>query len=549
MGHPGIHIGTVVGGTTPHEFRFFVRKFAAKLGDLVSVSMEVPSGGLKGQIRVLVWGRIVELARSNPFLPAEAGQELAEEGVDLLDTVLSMSRDQVEGRALVLGYTGEQDLRQLHPLNYPVSPGAEVNMPPAEAVKTILTGDEETHRLHLGTLIGRPDVDVKVKTNAIVARHMAILAMTGGGKTVAARRVIRELLEAKYPLIIFDPHGDYLGLWSKRDLFPKNRIRLFYPSLTVTEENRDLVGYLVGRMTQGFSDPQKEQYQDALENVKLKGDDIGVIAFIDLLLQQLAGMTARHGGTIPAVRRGLRLVRGHLEAMNKSNERLRSQKATKEFPFEPMPDPLTDPAGFIRPGQASIVYLGGYDHLTQSTMVAIILKHLFEHRASMSNRIPPFLAVLEEAHNFIPSRSEGQDETPSVEIIRKVITEGRKFGAGLLLISQRPSRLDETTLSQCNTFLIFRLVNPRDQSFVEKVMENLTREDARLLPGFGPGQGIVSGQAVRFPLVIQVKFDREIQTAAIGDEDFLRAAEEWSTSADAEATDRSEAFVKALNEE
>ena len=49
----------------------------------------------------------------------------------------------------------------------------------------------------------------------------------------------------------------------------------------------------------------------------------------------------------------------------------------------------------------------------------------------------------------------------------------REFGTGLLLISQRPSRLDETTLSQCNTFLIFRIVNPRDQNFVAKVMENL----------------------------------------------------------------------------
>ena len=60
--------------------------------------------------------------------------------------------------------------------------------------------------------------------------------------------------------------------------------------------------------------------------------------------------------------------------------------------------------------------------------------------------------MVEEAHNFIPSTGEGQANTPSVEIIRKVITEGRKFGVGLLLISQRPSRLDETTLSQCNTY-------------------------------------------------------------------------------------------------
>ncbi len=89
---------------------------------------------------------------------------------------------------------------------------------------------------------------------------MAILAMTGGGKTVAARRVIRELLEARYPLVILDPHGDYLGFWANKDKFPKNRIRLFYPSLKVKEENRDLIGYLVSQMTQGFTDPQREKY-------------------------------------------------------------------------------------------------------------------------------------------------------------------------------------------------------------------------------------------------------------------------------------------------
>lgn len=166
----------------------------------------------------------------------------------------------------------------------------------------------------------------------------------------------------------------------------------------------------------------------------------------------------------------------------------------------------------------------------------------------MENRIPPFLAVLEEAHNFIPSRTEGQSDTPSVEVIKKIITEGRKFGTGLLLVSQRPSRLDETTLSQCNTFLIFRLVNPRDQSFVEKVMENLSREDSRLLPGFGPGQGIISGQAVRFPLVIQVDFDSDLQTKAIGDENFLQAAQDWLHSPEAQQSSRTDALLQELPE-
>jgi DNA helicase HerA-like ATPase len=544
----GIHVGTVVGNTSPQEYRFFLRSYAAKLGDLVSVEMEVPGSDGKGRDEVLVWGRIVELSRFNPFLPAEAGQELAEEGVELLDTVLSLSRDQVEGRVLVLGRTSVHDLRHLRPLGYPVSPGAEVRLPPPDSVKTILTGDEETHRLRLGALIGRPDVEVRVKTNAVVARHMAILAMTGGGKTVAARRIIKELLNARYPLVILDPHGDYLGLWLRRELFPKNSIKLFFPSLVVKEENRDLIGYLVAQMTQGFTDAQKEKYHEALEKVSVADREMDVVRFIDLIIQQLADIQAQHRGTVPAIQRGLRMVRQQLVAMDKSNERLRKQASMQGLPFEPMPDPLTNPSAFVRPGQASIVYLGGYDHLTQSTMVAIILKHLFEHRASMDDLIPPFFAVIEEAHNFIPSRGEGQLETPSVEIIRKVITEGRKFGTGLLLISQRPSRLDETTLSQCNTFLVFRLVNPRDQAFVEKVMENMTKDDSRLLPGFGPGQGIVSGQAVRFPLVIQVDFDQELLTPSIGSEDFLEEAAQWEQSPQAQAAVRSDALITELEE-
>ena len=538
----GKHVGTVVGNTSPHEFHFFLGRFRAKLGDLVSVSMDIPLGNDETGQEVNVWARIVELSRYNPFLPAEAGQELAEEGLALTDTVLSISRDQIEGKALVLGYTDSSDSTNLRPLSYPVKPGAEICLPPAATVQSILVGDEDVPRLKIGTLLGRTDIDVQLKTNVIVARHMAILAMTGGGKTVAARRVIRELIDARYPLVVLDPHGDYLGFWTKRALFPNSEVKLFYPSLTVNNENRDLIGYLVESMTQGLTDAQREKYYEGLEAVGDTGRSI--TSFIDRLIQELGNVSAQHRGTIPAVKRQLTLVRNQLAAMESSNERLRTIDAMSCFPFEAMPDPKTEPERFVRPGRVSIVYLGGYDHLTQSTIVSVILKQLFEHRASMSNRIPPFLSVIEEAHNFIPSRGEGQQETPSVATIRKVITEGRKFGTGLLLISQRPSRLDETALSQCNTFLIFRLVNPHDQSFVERVMENLTKEDSRLLPGFGPGQGIVSGQAVRFPLAIRVHFDEDLVAPSIGTEDFLSAVQTWQESPAAEAVARSDGLIR-----
>ncbi len=530
----GAEVGTVVGSTSPQEYQFYVKSFAAKLGDLVSVNIKVPSD--EGPESVIVWGRITSMTRYNPFLPTEAGLELAEEGLELVDTVLSNSRDQIEGTVLILGATKGSDYHTMTPLNYPVQPGAVVRLPPPEAVKTILTGDDaDTHRLRIGTLIGRADVPVSIKTNVLVARHMAILAMTGGGKTVAARRVLRELIDAGYPILVLDPHGDYLGIWENRELFGKTDVKLYYPAISVNERNRDVISFLVSQMTQGFTDPQREEFSTALERVKTgETEEVPITLFLDKVLGELPKQEGQKARTVGAVRRGLRMVRKQMEAMMSSNETLR--RRLKDFDFEPMPDPIVAPDRFIRPDQVSILYLGGYDHLTQSTIVSLVLGHLYEVRASMKNQIPPFLALVEEAHNFIPSRGEGQSETPSVEIIRKVITEGRKFGVGLLLISQRPSRLDETTLSQCNTFLVFRLVNPRDQSFVEKVMENLSKADGRLLPGFGPGEGIVSGQAVRFPLLVKIDWDRDLQPKAIGDEDFVEAVRSWTESKEGKAS-------------
>jgi DNA helicase HerA-like ATPase len=216
-----------------------------------------------------------------------------------------------------------------------------------------------------------------------------------------------------------------------------------------------------------------------------------------------------------------------LNRMRKSSEMMRRSPKLRGMNFEPLPNPFGRPDEIIRPGQVSILYLGGYDHITQCSIAAITLETLFDFRANLTNRIPPFLTVLDEAHTFIPSAREGTEDAVSLPVIRRIITEGRKFGSGLMLISQRPSRLDETIISQCNSFLILRLVNPKDQAFVRSIMENLTESDARLIPGFGPGQGIISGQVVRFPLPVRIQMDEDLLNAEIGDENFFDQVSDW----------------------
>ena len=209
-------IGTVVGNTSTDRYTFILRSMMAKLGDIVSCRVKVPTSDIRKSSPVIVWGRITNINQFNPFFPAEAAAELAHENTSFLSTVLSNSRDHLEAEVLILGTTqdqGNSDLA-LSPLTYPVQPSAEVEYPPPEAVINLLIGSNKDEvRLPIGTLIGRSDVPVELSAREIVSRHLAILAMTGGGKTVAARRVIRELIRIGYPLVIFDPHGDYLGFY------------------------------------------------------------------------------------------------------------------------------------------------------------------------------------------------------------------------------------------------------------------------------------------------------------------------------------------------
>ena len=542
-------VGTVVGNAGTSEYTFILKQYQAKVGDIVALGMQIPDNDYSDQNSIYVWARVVDIKRFNPFFPYEAAQEIAGEGLSLEDTVLSGTRDQLEATALILGATSPEDLSKLFPLTYPVKPACTVYNPPTDAVRTLLISDREReHPVSVGSLIARRDVEVTLSARRLVSRHMAILAMTGGGKTVASRRIIRELIRLGYPLFILDPHGDYIGLIKCQELLkqeaPDCEIKLFYPDLLVQQNGEDLITTLILQMTNGLTEPQSD-YLRGLYDRKSAINGLSALGYIKDLLKQIEldfaadkapkGLAGNWKPSVGAVRRSLNIVRDKLERMRLSSEQMRRSPKLKVLPFDPLPNPFNHPEAIIRPGQVSILYLGGYDHITQCSIAAITLERLFDLRANLGGEIPPFLAVIEEAHTFIPSVREGTQDAVSLPVIRRIITEGRKFGTGLMLISQRPSRLDETIISQCNSFLILRLVNPRDQNFVRAIMENLTESDARMLPGFGPGQGIVSGQVVKFPLPVHIKMDEELLATEIGDEDFFEQVEEWKPASNTKA--------------
>jgi len=182
---------------------------------------------------------------------------------------------------------------------------------------------------------------------------------------------------------------------------------------------------------------------------------------------------------------------GQMEEINKRTAR----------DSEPLP---TDRKQLVSYGGISVVALAGYTSDFQATIYSLIAGEIFEARVRNALKLPVLL-LLEEAHNFAPAQSMTPAERRAINTTKQIAQEGRKFGVGLILISQRPSRLDETTLSQCNSYLIMRMVNPADQKFVRNVVETLAEDEAKLLPDLDVGEAILSGQLINFPVLVRIK--------------------------------------------
>ena len=165
--------------------------------------------------------------------------------------------------------------------------------------------------------------------------------------------------------------------------------------------------------------------------------------------------------------------------------------------FSPSPTPLTD---IIVPGKASILNLRGTDPKIASMIVAKLLKDIFIARKKA--KIPPFFCVIEEAHNFVPEKGFGT--AISSEIIRLISSEGRKFGLGLCVISQRPALLQKTVLAQCSTQIIMKITNPNDLRVITSSAEGIGSETADEIQNLPIGSALICGIVDR-PLVVNIR--------------------------------------------
>jgi hypothetical protein len=400
---------------------------------------------------------------------------------------------------------------------YPVKIGTKIYKANQDFVKKQIIPDKES--ITIGNLRLDKDIDFYLDFNELISKHFCVLAMTGAGKSWTVAVLVEQIAKQfDIPIVIFDPHGEYSSLLVKReniDIITENDITNKVRIFTVAED------YISKKFDQMFF----ERYKEERDSIRLTIDitDLETYQIISILneLFELSEVQSR------ILQAGWSDVRKELKNSDTTDidsilKTFRESEATISTAAKGILNTkfklFVDSASFIRKsieqkaiqvedivkkGQISVIDLSGLQLIYQQTLIAVIAEKILEGR--MSDKIPPVLSIFEEAHRFIPS---GAIITASKKTLKKVAQEGRKFSMGLGIISQRPSRLDSDVLSQCNTQIILRLTNPKDQDYVRQISEYVTSSDLEELRTLIPGEAFVFGSATLISLPIEVKHDR-----------------------------------------
>ena len=401
----------------------------------------------------------------------------------VLCQVIEIERtDKDIAKCVVIGHKDEKG--RIKPIRIPFDQGSEVLKAEDEFIKSIIQLEDSEKGAFIGNLEGK-NIPVNLDLKKLLTKHVAILAKSGAGKSYTVGVLIEEIIDKKVPILVIDPHGEYSSLkfgneeekesLAKFKLEPKGfkNIHVYgdtklNPDLRPLRLNNNLTANEITHLIPGkMSNTQMGLLYSALKH-------IDKINFTNVLLE-LEKEENNSKWTII----------NNLEHLNN---------------LDIFTDSFTAYNEFIQPGRCSIINLKGINPDVQEIIVYKIMKDLFEMRKK--EKIPPFFTILEEAHNYCPERSFG--ESRSSKILRTIASEGRKFGLGLCVISQRPARVDKSVLSQCTTQIIMKVTNPNDLKAISNSVEGLTSEAQEEIKNLSIGTSLVTG-IVDMPLFVNIR--------------------------------------------
>jgi len=431
------------------------------------------------------------------------------------------SGDMPELKIAEVGLLGEViNLREDPPAGLQPTFQRGVSKLPSLDAEVLLATQEDTETVYalvrrqtvtIGSIYQNPRVAARISVNDMLCKHFALLGTTGTGKSCALTLILRRILEQSPNghVLLLDPHGEYgHAFGSAADCLTVDNFRLPF-WLCTFEEFVEMI------FTDETEDASTEimHLREFVLAAKVKAAsfsrDWGTLSvdsaipysisdLIRLLETAIGGLDNR--SNLPALFR----LKGRLHGLQADSRYkfLFDNGMVVKDSFTAVLSRLTRVPANGKP--LAILDLASIPSELLNVVVAVICRLAFDFAVHAGQKWP-LLLVCEEAHRYAP-RDSALGFEPAKRALSRIAKEGRKYGISLGLISQRPSELASTILSQCNTVFAFRMSNERDQEIIQATIAEASAAMFSVLPFLGSSEAIAIGEGISVPM--RVRFDQ-----------------------------------------
>ncbi|WP_297536201.1 ATP-binding protein [Thermococcus sp.] len=514
-------VGIVFGESTTDHFTFIVnpKNGLPRFGEFLTVKNRDGDDVLA----------ILKSVRNVNWL-MEAGKgsyDYVEKTVNVFSKGVLEKSEAILATAKVVGVLRRADgefLTRPAPNRVPIKPGERVYLADDDDLARIFSNGH----VRIGRLIARESIEVGLDVNRLVSRHFAVLAVTGAGKSNTIAVLTREIVSnVSGTVVILDPHGEY-----QRLSWPGARVN---PIKATIDPGRIRPGELAGML--GIAENATQQrrflsiaYYTVKHEMIEEGLTPGGREFLERLRDKVEDWIRASESDEKEItyidHRGRPVVR-KLKA-NDRDSLIRVSDYINEFlrDFEEFIGP-SDILSELKPGFANVINLSGMEEEQMIALASFLLRGIMKTRVeyvkakNISDRdemrriaeqypalTKPLLVIVEEAHIFAPRN----ESNPASKWLSKIAREGRKFGIGLGIVSQRPKKLDDDILSQTNTKIILRLVEPNDQRYVQQASEQISEDLLSDIASLGVGEAVIVGYAITIPAMVKIySFERDFK--------------------------------------
>lgn len=414
------------------------------------------------------------------------------------------------------------------------------------------TGFSADERLKLGTFVADRTADAIASGDKFFQRHAAILGSTGSGKSWAVALILERAAKLKFPnIIVFDMHGEYAPLADKANEGFATRFRVAGPGdlenpgddtlfLPYWLLNRDeMLSMILDRSDQNAPN-QASRFTLHVRSLKgqtldvEKKADIKKTYTVDLPIpydvKQLVGLLNTDNTTKGIGAKGAPVKGEWEDKLTRFLSRLEAKLDDRRYGFMFAPPPAamkydwlaTQVLKLLQSGDDTGIKVIDFSEVPADVLPVVtgtLARLLYDVQFWMNGRTrTPVTLLCDEAHLYLPVRDDADAvQRQALGSFERIAKEGRKYGFSLLVVSQRPSDVSRTILSQCNNFLALRLTNETDQGVIKRLMPDSLAGLTSILPLLDTGEALLLGDAVLLPTRIKLDMPKVAPDSATRD--------------------------------